>query len=58
MELPVDEEYEEKVMGIPESFKVCSADFLSGKEYDETETSSHDPTSNARTGGKVYGNPS
>lgn len=55
MELPIDEEYDEKVVGIPESFKSCSTDFFSGIVYHGTQTSGHDPTCNTGTGGKVCG---
>lgn len=53
MELPIDEEYDEKVVGIPKAFKVGSTDFFSGKEYYGGETSGHDPTRDTGTCGKV-----
>ena len=55
VQLPIDEEYDEKVVRIPESLKSSSTDFLSSKEYDDGETSGHDPTCNTGTRGQVYG---
>ena len=53
MELPIDEEYDEKVMGIPESFVIGCANLLSAKEYHDSKTSGHDPTSDTGTRGEI-----
>jgi hypothetical protein len=53
MQLPIDEEYDEKVVGIPESFEIGSTDFLSGEEYYDSERNGHDPTGNTGTRSEV-----
>jgi hypothetical protein len=52
--LHIDEEYDEKVMGIPESFKSGLTNFLSGKEDHDSKTSGHDPACNTGTRGEIY----
>ena len=53
VELPVDEEDDEKVVGVPELLKVGTAALLHGVPDHDTECGSHDPTSDTRAGRKV-----
>jgi len=52
VELPFEEEYDEKVVRLPETSKCRSTDFLSGKEYHDGERNGHDPTSITGTRGE------
>lgn len=49
VQLPVDKEDDEEVVGVPEPFKVCTTLGLSGCPSHGTETSPHNPTSDGRT---------
>jgi hypothetical protein len=51
--LPVDEQNNEKVMRIPESLKMDFTNFISGKKYNGSKTSGHDPTCDTGTCGEV-----
>lgn len=53
MKLPVDEEDDEEVMRVPESFEMGATTFLHGKENHDTQTENHDPPSNARACSEV-----
>jgi hypothetical protein len=50
MQLPVDEEDNEEMVGVPESLKVLSSLFLSGSPSHSTESNPHDPTSDSGSG--------
>lgn len=52
--MPIDEEYNEKVVRIPESLIGGFTYFLSAKEYHDTKTSGHDPTGNTGARGEIY----
>ena len=55
VELPVDEEHDEEVVGVPEPLKVGAATLLDGKPNHDTERSSHDPAGNTGAGDEVCG---
>lgn len=54
MELPVDEEDDEQVMGIPEPLKVNLALLLACKVSHDSEYDCHNPSCGTRAGGKVH----
>jgi hypothetical protein len=49
VQLPVDKEHNEQVVGVPEPFKVLSALGLSGGPRHSTKTDPHDPASDGWT---------
>ena len=53
MELPVDEEDNEQVVGVPEPLKVGATTLLNGEPDHDTQCSSHDPASCTRTSDEV-----
>ena len=53
MELPVDEEHNEEVVGVPEPLKVRTAAFLHCEPHHDTQSDDHDPSSRTRTGDKI-----
>lgn len=53
VELPADKENDEKMVRVPKSLEVCATPLLDSKKHHDAETSCHDPTSDARAGGKV-----
>jgi len=53
MELPADEKYDKEMMGVPEAFKIGAPPFLEGEVNHDGKRNGHDPTSEARPGGKV-----
>lgn len=53
MELPVDEEDNEKVVRVPKSLEMSATAFLHGEESHDTQTGCHDPPSNTRTSGEI-----
>jgi len=53
VELPTDEEDNEKVVGIPEPLESRLTDLFPSKENHDTESSCHDPTRDTRAGGEV-----
>lgn len=55
VKLPVDEEYDEQMMGVPEPLKVRTTPFFRGIEYQDEQTCDHDPSGDAGTCGKVDG---
>jgi len=54
MELPVDEEDDEQVMGIPEPLKVNPALLLACKVSHNSKYDCHYPSCSTRAGGKIY----
>jgi len=53
MELPANEKYDKEMMRVPEVFKICALPFLDGEENHDGKDNGHDPTGEARPGGKV-----
>lgn len=53
MELPIDEEDDEQMVGVPESLKMGTTTFLNGEENHCSQCCSHDPTSDSRSRGEV-----
>ena len=53
VELPVDEEDDEEMMGVPELFEICATFFLNGVPDHDTEGKVHDPTSETWTGCEI-----
>jgi hypothetical protein len=53
MELPADEEDDEKVMSIPEVLEVGMSPFFRGKVDHNAKTDGHNPPGSAGSGGKV-----
>jgi hypothetical protein len=53
VELPADEKDDKEMMRIPEAFEVGALPLLHGEVDHDAKDDGHDPTSNARPGGKV-----
>jgi hypothetical protein len=53
MELPADKKHDKDTMVVPEVFKIGAPPFLEGKVNHDGKGDGHDPTGEARPGGKV-----
>jgi len=53
MELPVDEEHDEEVVGVPEPLKVSAPSLLHGEPHHDTECCGHDPSRQTWAGDEV-----
>ena len=53
MKLPIDEEHDEEVVRVPETFEVCPANFLPGEPDHDRQSDGHDPTCDARTSREI-----
>lgn len=53
MKLPVDEEYDEQMMRIPEAFKVSTAPLLNREPDHDAKSNCHNPSRRTRAGREV-----